>query len=51
MHGRRIGQEHGGQMVIRPPGLEAPVSDVVIPQDGDRLILSPVAEQTDSQES
>jgi virulence-associated protein VagC len=46
-----MGQERGGQMAVCPPGFEAPVSDVVITQDGDRLIPSPVAEQTDSQES
>ena len=50
MHARLIDQEDGDQLVVFPPGFEMPGSEVVITQDGDRLILSPVSEQTDSQE-
>ena len=50
MRARLINQADGDQFVVFPPGLEMPGSEVVITQEGDRLILSPIPEPTDSQE-
>ncbi|MDP3750191.1 MAG: hypothetical protein Q8Q88_24455 [Phenylobacterium sp.] len=48
MRARLIDQEDGDQIVVLPPGFELPGAEVMIVQDGDRLILSPLTEEAAS---
>ena len=46
MRAQLIDEKDGDQIVILPPGFEFECAEVMIEQDGDRLILSPVAATT-----